>query len=80
MDITSPQYMVYQALQCASSQDASQLKQAEQRLAEWEIQPGFYTTLLRIFSEHSFDMNVRWMAAVCFKNGINKYWRKHALQ
>lgn len=80
MDVTSPQYMVYQALQWASSQDTTQIKQAEAKLAEWEIEPGFYTTLLRIFSDHSIDVSVRWMAAVYFKNGVNKYWRKNAAQ
>lgn len=78
MDVSSPQFMVYQALQAASSQDTQQIKQAELKLAEWEIEPGFYTTLLQIFSNHNLDVNVRWMAAVYFKNGINKYWRKNA--
>lgn len=77
MDTTSPQYMVFQALEFACSQDTVQLKQAEAKLAEWETEPGFYTTLLRIFSDHSFPVNVRWMAAVYFKNGINKYWRRN---
>lgn len=77
---TSPQMMVYQALQWASSQDATQLKQAEAKLAEWETEPGFYTMLHGVFSDHSLDVNVRWMAAVCFKNGIAKYWRKNAKQ
>lgn len=70
--------MVYQALQWACSQDTVLMKQAEQKLAEWEIEQGFFTTLLNTFLDHSLDVNVRWMAAVYFKNGINKYWRKNS--
>ncbi|XP_055389271.1 importin-11 [Condylostylus longicornis] len=78
MEGTSPEQMVFQALMAACSQDTEILKQAEQKLAEWEIQPGFYYTLVSIFSNHQVDVNVRWMAAVYLKNGINKYWRKYA--
>lgn len=77
MDIASPEYMVLQALQLACSQDTVQLKQAETKLAEWEIEPGFYTMLLQVFSNQTVDVNVRWMAAVYFKNGVNKYWRRN---
>lgn len=78
MDQSSPQFMVFQALQCACSQNSELLKPAEQKLIEWEVEPGFYSILLRIFTDHTVDVSVRWMAAVCFKNGVNKYWRKHA--
>lgn len=80
MDTTSPQFMVYQALQWASSQNTDLMKQAEQKLAEWEIQRGFFTTLVNAFLDHSLDGNVRWMAAVYFKNGINKFWRRNSQQ
>ncbi|XP_059610198.1 importin-11 [Phlebotomus argentipes] len=78
MDQSSPQFMVFQALQCACSQNSELLKPAEQKLCEWEVEPGFYTILLRICTDHTVDANVRWMAVVCFKNGVNKYWRKNA--
>lgn len=80
MDVNSPQYMVYQSLLMASSQDSTQLKQAEQQLAQWETQPGFYTTLLGFFSDHTVDLNVRFMAVVYFKIGVSKYWRRNTLQ
>lgn len=76
----SPLQLVYQALQFACSQDPTLLKQAELKLSEWEIQPGFYSTLLNIFTNHQIDVNVRWMAVVYFKNGINKYWRKNIVK
>lgn len=78
MDTTSPKFMVFQALDLACSQDAQQIKQAEAKLAEWETEPGFYTMLHGLFADHSVSMRVRWLAAVYFKNGINKYWRKNA--
>lgn len=62
----------------ACSQDAQMLKPAEQKLAEWEVQPGFHLTLVKFFSDQSIDANVRWMASVYFKNGVLKYWRKNA--
>ncbi|XP_055679188.1 importin-11 [Lutzomyia longipalpis] len=78
MNESSPQFMVFQALQCACSQNSELLKPAEQKLIEWEVEPGFYSILLRICTDHTVDATVRWMAAVCFKNGVNKYWRKNA--
>ena len=78
MENSSPEQLVYQALLAACSQNAELLKQAEEKLLEWEIEPGFYTTLVSIFSNHQVDVNVRWMAAVYLKNGVNKYWRKNA--
>ncbi|XP_058821977.1 importin-11 [Topomyia yanbarensis] len=74
----SAESAVYEALMYACSQDAQLLKPAEQKLAEWEIQPGFHLTLVKLFSDQSIDANVRWMASLYFKNGVLKYWRKNA--
>lgn len=78
VDVSSPQYMVYEALQCVCSQDTALLKSAESKLTEWEVQPGFYTTIVRLMFHPEVNSNVRWMATVYFKNGINKYWRRNA--
>ncbi|XP_038076376.1 importin-11-like [Patiria miniata] len=69
---------VLDALTRAASQDTAILKPAEQQLKSWETQPGFYSVLLTIFSNHSLDVNVRWLAVVYFKNGLDRYWRKTA--
>lgn len=37
--------MVYETLLQASSQHPDMLKPAEQKLKEWEIEPGFYSVL-----------------------------------
>lgn len=42
--------MVYETLLQASSQHPDMLKPAEQKLKEWEVEPGFYSVLfVRIF-------------------------------
>lgn len=74
----SAESAVYEALVYACSQDAQLLKPAEQKLSEWETQPGFHLTLVKFFSDQSIDANVRWMASLYFKNGVLKYWRKNA--
>uniref|UniRef100_A0A8C7ZPM5 Importin-11 n=1 Tax=Oryzias sinensis TaxID=183150 RepID=A0A8C7ZPM5_9TELE len=82
MDIDSASSVVLQALTQATSQDTAVLKPAEEQLRQWETQPGFYSVLLNIFNNHMLDVNVRWLAVLYFKNGIDRYWRRvapHAL-
>ncbi|KAK9736615.1 Importin-beta N-terminal domain [Popillia japonica] len=78
MDPVSTDQIVLDVLQRASSQNPEILKPAEAKLVEWEIQPGFYTVLSNIISNHNIDITVRWMAVLYFKNGIDKYWRRNA--
>uniref|UniRef100_H2UL07 Importin-11 n=1 Tax=Takifugu rubripes TaxID=31033 RepID=H2UL07_TAKRU len=82
MDMDSASSVVLQALTQATSQDTAVLKPAEEQLRQWETQPGFYSVLLSIFNNHMLDVNVRWLAVLYFKNGIDRYWRRvapHAL-
>ncbi|XP_067087527.1 importin-11 isoform X1 [Osmerus mordax] len=82
MDMDSASTVVLQALTQATSQDTALLKPAEEQLRQWETQPGFYSVLLNIFTNHLLDVNVRWLAVLYFKNGIDRYWRRvapHAL-
>ncbi|XP_006559929.1 importin-11 isoform X2 [Apis laboriosa] len=69
---------VIEILQQAGSQDPNILKPAEQTLKQWETERGFYTALYNVFSNHSLSINIRWMAILCFKNGVDRYWRKNA--
>uniref|UniRef100_A0A3B3CPV5 Importin-11 n=1 Tax=Oryzias melastigma TaxID=30732 RepID=A0A3B3CPV5_ORYME len=78
MDIDSASSVVLQALTQATSQDTAVLKPAEEQLRQWETQPGFYSVLLNIFNNHMLDVNVRWLAVLYFKNGIDRYWRRVA--
>ncbi|XP_047679102.1 importin-11 [Tachysurus fulvidraco] len=70
--------VVLQVLSQASSQDSTLLKPAEEQLRNWENQPGFYSILQCIFNNHVLDVNVRWLAVLYFKNGIDRYWRRGA--
>lgn len=70
--------VVLQALSNACSQEPSLLKTAEGQLKIWETQAGFYTTLMSIYANHAVNPNVRWLAVVCLKNGVDRYWRKTA--
>ncbi|KAH6938891.1 hypothetical protein HPB50_014678 [Hyalomma asiaticum] len=70
--------VVLETLRKAASQDAEQLKPAEQQLKCWETEKWFYSALLSIFSDHSVEVNVRWLAVLYIKNGIERYWRKTA--
>ncbi|XP_033020567.1 importin-11 isoform X1 [Lacerta agilis] len=82
MDLNSASSVVLQVLTQATSQDTVVLKPAEEQLKQWETQPGFYSVLLNIVTNHTLDVNVRWLAVLYFKNGIDRYWRRvapHAL-
>ncbi|KAK2165868.1 hypothetical protein NP493_1346g00008 [Ridgeia piscesae] len=78
MDIGTAGPLVLHVLGQACSQQPEVLKPAEQQLKQWETQPGFYTILQTIWSNHSLDQNVRWLAVLFFKNGVDRYWRKTA--
>ncbi|XP_050322482.1 importin-11 [Bactrocera neohumeralis] len=87
IELASPELMVCETLRAATDPNHEVVLKAEAQLAEWETQPGFFSTLARFamhggndIEQHQFhiDLNVRWMAAVYLKNGINKYWRRNA--
>ncbi|EFN85422.1 Importin-11 [Harpegnathos saltator] len=69
---------VIEVLQQAVSQDPNILKSAEQTLKQWETQQGFYIALYNVLSNHSLAVEVRWMAIVYLKIGVDKYWRINA--
>ncbi|XP_049837055.1 importin-11 isoform X1 [Schistocerca gregaria] len=77
-EISAPQQMVLGALRQAASQNVELLPDAESKLREWETEPGFYSILLNIFTNHSIEVNVRWLAVLYFKNGVDRFWRKTA--
>lgn len=50
-------------------------RQAEQQIKSWEILPGFHYLLQSIYMDLSVSLQVRWLAIIQFKNGLDKYWR-----
>ena len=65
--------LVLNWLHDAASQNPAAIKAAEEQLRKFETEPGFYTTLLNIFSNHSIAVNVRWQAVLYFKNGVDRF-------
>lgn len=83
----SPELMVIRVLRAATDTNHKIVVEAEKQLTEWETQPGFFRTMAHICVGTSTmakqtppEVNVRWMAAVFLKNGINKYWRRGVRQ
>lgn len=54
------------------------LKVSSQQLSNWEKTPGYFSLLQSIYSDFSVTQEVRFQAIIQLKNGIDKYWRKHA--
>ncbi|KAK6205283.1 armadillo-type protein [Scheffersomyces amazonensis] len=48
---------------------------AEDQLKKWEIIPGYHYLLQEIYLKVEIPLQVRWLSIICFKNGIDKYWR-----
>jgi len=71
--------LVLSSLRDACSQDPTSIKQAEERLGQWEVEPGFYTILMNVFTDYGIEATIRWQAVVYFKNGVDKYWRKNSV-
>ena len=68
-------------LQKATSQNFTDVTSATQTLQENETKEGFHFLLLKIAlsSQPNIDLNIRWLAALCLKNGVERHWRTHGL-
>lgn len=75
---SSPQD-VLQALALALSPDPLQRSHSLSQLQQWAILPGYYSLLVGIFTAtEGVQREIRLQAALQFKNGVDKYWRKGA--
>lgn len=50
-------------------------QQAEKQLKSWEVERGYHYFLQEIYLKTVLPLRIRWMAIICFKNGVEKYWR-----
>ncbi|TKA55315.1 hypothetical protein B0A53_02239 [Rhodotorula sp. CCFEE 5036] len=76
---TSP-HAVLEALQLSLASDPNALDHARLVLGQWARAPRFYAYLVDVFtSREGVQLEVRLQAALQFKNGVEKYWRKGAL-
>ncbi|KAL2124691.1 hypothetical protein VTJ04DRAFT_1056 [Mycothermus thermophilus] len=67
----------------ATSTDHAQRQSAGQQLQAWESHPDYYALLQTVYLDHSYDKQVRFLAVILLKNGIDKYWRhtaRHAIK
>jgi hypothetical protein len=62
----------------AASSSQQQVQSATQQLQNWERQPGFYSSLQGVYIDTSLPIEVRYLALIQLKIGIDKYWRKTA--
>lgn len=65
-------------LQSASSSDQQQVQTGAQQLQNWEKTPNFYSSLQSLYIDYSLPVELRYLAVIQLKNGIDKYWRKTA--
>lgn len=73
----SPQNVLH-ALVLAASATQQQVQTGTQQLQNWEKQPMYYSFIQDVFLDHSVPNEVRYLAIIQLKNGIDKYWRKTA--
>jgi len=66
------------SLQAASSNNPHQIQSGTKQLQQWEKSSGYYKHLQSVFIEKSLPVEVRYLAVIQLKNGIDKYWRKTA--
>ncbi|ODV95069.1 hypothetical protein PACTADRAFT_34808 [Pachysolen tannophilus NRRL Y-2460] len=50
--------------------------EAEDQLKKWEVVPGYHYLLQSIYLDTSLSLQIRWISVICFKNGVEKYWRQ----
>ncbi|ESZ98817.1 hypothetical protein SBOR_0786 [Sclerotinia borealis F-4128] len=70
---------VYLALQSAGSSQQLAIQTGTQQLEAWKTQRGYYTLLQAVYLDKSLPSEIRYLAVIQLKNGIDKYWRKTAL-
>ena len=67
-----------QVLRGASSNDPQQIQTSTKQLQTWETQLHFFVYLQSAFLDRRLPFEVRYLAVIQLKNGIDKYWRKTA--
>lgn len=70
--------ILFHVLRSAASADPTQIQSGTKQLQTWEKAPRFYPLLQRVFLDKALPYEVRYLAIIQLKNGIDKYWRKSA--
>ncbi|RPB22907.1 ARM repeat-containing protein [Terfezia boudieri ATCC MYA-4762] len=68
-----------EVLQAASSPSQQLVQSASTQLSKWETtDPRLWSLLQDAYLDQSLPTEVRWIAILTLKNGVDKYWRKSA--
>ncbi|EMC99470.1 hypothetical protein BAUCODRAFT_82563 [Baudoinia panamericana UAMH 10762] len=62
----------------AASSDQGQIRSATTQLERWERSEGYYKHLQSAYLDSRLPTELRYLAIIQLKNGIDKYWRKTA--
>lgn len=69
---------IVHTLQAASSSDPKQIQSGTKQLQQWEKSPNYYVHLQSAYLDTRLPEEVRHLAIIALKNGVDKYWRKTA--
>ncbi|KAI9717595.1 MAG: hypothetical protein M1828_007156 [Chrysothrix sp. TS-e1954] len=67
---------LYHTLVNASSRDSQQIQTGTRQLEAWETHEGYYTLLQDAYIAHNLPNELRLLALIQLKNGVDKHWRK----
>ncbi|KAG2386279.1 hypothetical protein C9374_002725 [Naegleria lovaniensis] len=71
----SDEHELSEVLRRSMSSVKEEQKTAEKTLLEIEKRNGYLSLLMQIIVNTNVDMDVRYLASICFKNTVDKYWR-----
>lgn len=66
------------SLTSAASSDPNQIQAGTKQLQQWEKASSYYPYLQSAYLDNRLPIEVRYLAIIQLKNGIDKYWRKTA--
>lgn len=70
--------LLIHVLRRAASSDPQKIQTSTKQLQTWETQKHFFVHLQSAFVDRRLPLEVRYLAVIQLKNGIDKYWRKTA--
>lgn len=73
------QQTLLNVLASASSRVPQQIQTGTKQLQEWQTKTSFYSLLQDVFIEQNYPLEIRMLSLLQLKNGVDKYWRKNAI-
>ncbi|KAF2969643.1 hypothetical protein GQX73_g3902 [Xylaria multiplex] len=64
----------------SSSQDHHQRQAADQQLSAWQGHADYFPTLQTVFLDNTLPREIRFLAIIQLKNGIDNCWRAHTVK